>query len=100
VSRRAAFLGALGFGLFVPFYPYLPHLHSEFLALVLVVSAMLAIMHLVRSGSRLAVAGAVAARAGLALTRVTYGWVLTVLLGVWLVWWLVRRTATPRRLPR
>ena len=98
VSRRAAFLGALGLGLFVPFYRYLPHLHSEFLALVLVVAAMLAITRLVRSGSRVAGLAAAAALAGVALTRVAYGWVLTVLLVVFAAWWLLRRSSTARRL--
>jgi hypothetical protein len=98
VSRRDAFLGALGLGLFVPFYRYLPFLHSEFLALTLVILAMLAITHVVRSGSRIAGIAAAAALASLALTRVAYGWVLTILLVVWLGWWLVRRTAPARRL--
>jgi hypothetical protein len=98
VSRRDAFLGALGLGLFVPFYRYLPFLHSEFLALALASLAMIAITHVVRSGSRVAGVVAAGALAWLALARVAYGWVLTILLAVWLVWWLVRRTAPARRL--
>jgi 4-amino-4-deoxy-L-arabinose transferase-like glycosyltransferase len=98
VDRRAAFLGALGLGLFVPFYRYLPHLHSEFLALVLVVAAMLAITRFVRSGSRAAGVAAGVALAGVALTRVAYGWVLTILLVVFAAWWLLRRGSTARRL--
>jgi len=98
VSPRTAALGALGLGLFVPFYRYLPFLHSEFLALALVLAAMIAITHVVRSGSRIAGIAAAAALASLALTRVAYGWVLTILLVVWLGWWLVRRTVPARRL--
>jgi hypothetical protein len=98
VSPRSALLGALGLGLFIPFYRYLPFLHSEFLALVLVVGAMIAITHLLRTGSRLATIAAACALAALALTRVAYGWVLTVLAVGWLARWLVRRSASSRRL--
>jgi 4-amino-4-deoxy-L-arabinose transferase-like glycosyltransferase len=98
VGTRGALVGALGLGLFVPFYRYLPFLHSEFLALVLVIAAMTALTSVVRTGSRVATAAAGAALASLALTRVAYGIVLTILLAVWLVWWLVRRTTNARRL--
>ncbi len=98
VSPRAALVGALGLGLFVPIYRYLPYLHSEFLALVFVVLAMAALTRLVRGGSYWALAGASLSLAGLALTRVAFGWVVTVLFIVWLVLWLARRTATSRRL--
>jgi 4-amino-4-deoxy-L-arabinose transferase-like glycosyltransferase len=98
VSQRSALLGAFGLGVFVPFYRYLPFLHSEFLALVLVIVAMIAITHVLRSGSRAATVGAAGALACLAMTRVAYGWVLTVLLLGWLARWLLRRTATARRL--
>jgi hypothetical protein len=98
VDRRRALLGALGLGLFIPFYRYLPFLHSEFLALVLVIAAMIAITKTLRSGSRGATAAAAGALALLALTRVAYGWVLTVLLLLWFVRWLISRTPTARRL--
>lgn len=98
VSDRVALLGALGLGLFVPFYRYLPFLHSEFLALVFVVAAMTALTHALRTGSRLAGAAAAVALAGLALTRVAYGVVLTVLLLLWALTWSLRRTTTARRL--
>jgi 4-amino-4-deoxy-L-arabinose transferase-like glycosyltransferase len=97
-SPRAAVLGALGLGLFVPFYRYLPFLHSEFLALALVVAAMIAVTHVLRGGRPLATVAAAAALAGLALTRVAYGWVLTLLVLCWLVSWLIRRSTTSRRL--
>jgi 4-amino-4-deoxy-L-arabinose transferase-like glycosyltransferase len=98
VGRRSALLGALALGLFVPFYRYLPFLHSEFLALLCVIVAMIAITHVLRTGSRLATLGAAVALAALALTRVAYGWVVTVLALVWLVAWLVRRSTSSRRL--
>jgi hypothetical protein len=98
VGRRSALFGALALGLFLPFYRYLPFLHSEFLALALVIVAMLALTHLLRSGSRLAGVLAASALAWLALTRVAYGWVLILLLLVWLARWVVKRTPTSRRL--
>jgi hypothetical protein len=64
---------------------------------VIVVLAMLALTNVVRTGSRWALAGASLALAGLALTRVAFGWVVTVRFVVWLVTWLARRT-TSRRL--
>jgi 4-amino-4-deoxy-L-arabinose transferase-like glycosyltransferase len=98
VSERTALLGALGLGLFVPFYRYLPFLHSEFLALVFVIAAMTALTRAMRTGSRVAAAGAAVALACLALTRVAYGVVLMLLLLVWVVAWIVRHTPTVRRL--
>lgn len=98
LSERAALLGALGLGLFVPFYRYLPFLHSEFLALVFVVAAMTALTRALRTGSRLAAFAAAAALAGLALTRVAYGVVLMALLIIWAAIWALRRTTTARRL--
>jgi 4-amino-4-deoxy-L-arabinose transferase-like glycosyltransferase len=98
VSRRAALAGALGLGLFLPFLRYLPHLHSEFLALALVTAAMLALSRLLHTGRPPALAAAAAALTGVALTRVAYGWVLSILFLVWLVTWLVRRSERSRRL--
>jgi hypothetical protein len=59
---------------------------------------MIALTHVVRTGSRAAGASAAAALAALALTRVAFGWVVTILLVVWSAWWLVRRDARSRRL--
>jgi hypothetical protein len=98
VSPHSALLGALGLGLFVPFYRYLPFLHSEFLALTLVIAAMIAITHVLRTCSRLATIAAAVALAGVALTRVAYGWVLTLLVVGWLARWLIRRSTSSRRL--
>jgi hypothetical protein len=98
VGPRASFVGALAFGFFLPFYRYLPFLHSEFLALALVVIAMLAITRFVRDGSRTAGAIVAVALAWIALTRVAYGWALTLLVVFWLVRWATGRTRTARRL--
>ncbi len=98
VPPRTALLGALGFGLFLPFLRYLPFLHSEFLALVLVVLAMLGTTAALRGGRPWTMAATAAALAGLALTRVAFGWVLTLLFAIWLVAWLVGRADRSRRL--
>jgi 4-amino-4-deoxy-L-arabinose transferase-like glycosyltransferase len=93
-----AVLGAAALGLYVPFYTLLPALHSEALAVLLVVVALYATARLFEEpGGRWVLLGAVAL-AGLALTRVDYGWVLTAVLAAVLVWWLVSRAAGPRRL--
>jgi hypothetical protein len=65
---------------------------------VLVIAAMIAITQTLRSGRRGAMVAAAGALALLALTRVAYGWVVTVLLLIWLVRWLISRTPTARRL--
>ena len=98
VRPRVALAGAFALGLFVPLYRYLPFLHSEFLALALVTGSMLAIAAMLRGGGRLTLALAVACLAGLALTRVAFGWVLTILFVIWLVRWAFTRSATARRL--
>jgi 4-amino-4-deoxy-L-arabinose transferase-like glycosyltransferase len=98
VPPRAALAGALGFGLFLPFLRYLPFLHSEFLALAFVVLAMLGTTAALRGGRPWTIAATAAALAGLALTRVAFGWVLTLLFAIWLVAWLVGRADRSRRL--
>ena len=95
---KPALVAAGALGLYVPFYTLLPALHSEALAVLFVVVALYATARVCEEGGRgWLVLGAVAL-AGLALTRVDYGWVLTVVLIAVLVWWLVSRGATPRRL--
>jgi 4-amino-4-deoxy-L-arabinose transferase-like glycosyltransferase len=98
VPPRAALMGALGFGLFLPFLRYLPFLHSEFLALALVVLAMVGTTAVLRGGKPWTIMATGAALAGVALTRVAFGWVLTILLAIWLIAWLVRRSDRARRL--
>jgi hypothetical protein len=98
VRPAAALAGALGLGLFIPTFRYLPFLHSEFLALGLVVVAMLSLTVLLRRGGRPALAATAVALAALALTRVAYGWVVTVLFLVWLGAFLLRRSQRTRRL--
>ena len=98
VSERAAVAGALVFGLYVPFYTVLQHLHSETLALLLVALAMYGTSRYLEEGRALQLALAGLALGWLALTRVAYGWVLIVLLILSAVWWLASRRDAARRL--
>jgi len=89
LAPRLALAATWALGLYLPFYTVLPNLHSEPLAIALVVVAMYAIARAHdedRSRWILLGAGALGA---LALTRVAYGWVLTIALLIFLAWRLV-----------
>lgn len=97
VSRRAAIAATYLLGLYLPFSTVLTNVHSEPPAVLFVVVAMYAVAHhLAEGGRRWLVLGG-GAFAALALTRVDYGWVLTIVLAALLVWWACTRDATPRR---
>jgi len=90
-------LGAYALGLYPPFWPLLTNLHSEPLAVALVAGGMLGLaLHLERPRASTFVLAA-GSFAGLALTRVAYGWVLTVVLIASLVWWLGTRSSAASR---
>ena len=89
---RAALVAAYGLGLYPPFWALLPNLHSEPAAVFCTVAAMLAMSRYLEGGSLRWLALGAAALAGLALTRVAYGWVLTLLLLVLLACLLLRRS--------
>jgi 4-amino-4-deoxy-L-arabinose transferase-like glycosyltransferase len=94
---RVGLVAAYALGLYVPFLGLLSNLHSEVLAVLFVVAGMLGLARFLdRGGPGWLVLGA-AGFAGLALTRVAYGWVLTVALVVLVVWWLVRRSRSTGR---
>lgn len=84
-------VAAYAFGLYLPFLGLLSNLHSEVLAVFFVCAGMLCLARYVRSGRSAWLVPAGGAFAGLALTRVAYGWVLTVALAILGVAWLVRR---------
>jgi hypothetical protein len=98
MTQGAAMVATWALGLYVPFYSVLTNLHSEPLAVLLVVVAMVAIAHLSNEASRRWLLIGAAALAGLALTRVAYGWVLTAALVPFAAWWLVTRRAVAARL--
>ena len=98
LPRRAALAATWALGLYLPFYSVLPNLHSEPLAIFLVAVAMYALARLAVEDDRRWVFLGAFALAGLALTRVAYGWVLTIGLAAFLVWWLATRARFPGRL--
>ena len=75
---RVGLVAAYALGLYLPFLGLLSNLHSEVLAMLFVVLSMLGLARFLerRGVVWLAVGGG--GLAGLALTRVAYGWVLTV----------------------
>jgi 4-amino-4-deoxy-L-arabinose transferase-like glycosyltransferase len=94
---RAGVVAAYALGLYVPFLGLLSNLHSEVLAVLCVVVGMLGLARFIeRRGLGWLVLGSVGL-AGLALTRVAYGWVLSVALVLLLGWWLVRRSRSSGR---
>ena len=94
---RVGLVAAYALGLYVPFVGLLSNLHSEVLAVLFVVVGMLGLArYMVRGGLAWLALGGVGL-AGLALTRVAYGWVLTVALVLLAVWWLVRRSGAVGR---
>ena len=84
-------LSAYALGLYLPFLGLVSNLHSEVLAVFLVCAAMLGLARYVRAGGFRWLALASGALAGLSLTRVAYGWVLTLVLVLFVLAWLVRR---------
>ena len=90
-GSRIGLAAAYAFGLYLPFLNLLSNLHSEVLAVLFVLVGMLGLARYIERGSAgwLVVGGV--GLAGLALTRVAYGWVLTVAAVLLAVLWLVRR---------
>ena len=84
-------------GLYPPFWPLLSNLHSEPLAILFVAAAMLGLARHLARPTPGTFALAAAGLAGLALTRVAYGWVLTATLVAAVVWWIVRRGSVAAR---
>ena len=84
-------VAAYALGLYLPFLNLLSNLHSEVLAVLFVVVGMLGLARYMERGSAVWLAVGGAGLAGLALTRVAYGWVLTVAAVLLALWWLVGR---------
>jgi 4-amino-4-deoxy-L-arabinose transferase-like glycosyltransferase len=97
---RIAVLSAYALGLYLPFWALLSNLHSEVLAVFLVAGGMLAISRYLNDGGPGYFSAAAAALAGLALTRVAYGWVLTfALLALFLSWLIGSSRVAARTAP-
>lgn len=98
VSTGPALAGSAALALYLPFYTLLANLHSEPLAILLIVVFLYAAARLLAgAGTRWLALGAVAL-AGTAMTRVSYGWVITAMLVAFLAWWAASRSRTPKRL--
>ena len=90
-GSRVGLLSAYALGLYLPFLGLVSNLHSEVLAVFFVCAAMLGLARYLRAGGFRWLALASVSLAGLALTRVAYGWVLTLVLVLFVLAWLVRR---------
>jgi hypothetical protein len=91
---RPARAYAVALGLYAPVYSVVGTMHKEPLALLLVTVAMGAATVAVRRGSAWACVAAGAALAGLAMTRLEYGWVLFAACAAAVPLALLRRRAT------
>ena len=93
VVARRALLGAALLGLYVPLYTVVAFVHAEPLALLLVVTGCYAGVRYLREARLRWLGAAGLSWCWLALTRVEYGWIVTVLLVASLGWWAIRRNA-------
>src|SRR3954471_6736429 len=99
LGPRASLAWTYAFGLYVPFFSVLPHVHKEPLCILLVVAGMLALTRGLADGRRLPLAGAGLALGALTMVRLEYGWVTFALLAVAVLGWVRRRhSVTARRL--
>ncbi|MGH3002487.1 MAG: hypothetical protein ACRDM1_07505 [Gaiellaceae bacterium] len=97
VPFRPALLGALAFALYLPFYTVIAFVHTEPLAVLFVTLVLYGTVRYEREGRLAHLFLAAGSFAGLALTRVAYGWVLSVLLVAAAVNYAVRRGPQRRR---
>jgi hypothetical protein len=91
LRANQALVGAYALGLYVPAWILVPHIYTEPLALLCIVVGMLFMSRALAGGSRWHTVVAGAAFAGLALTKVAFGWIVTALLLLFGAAWLVQR---------
>lgn len=91
VSRGTAITGAYALGFYFPFYTALPTVHSEPLAIFLVVASLYFTARFIHSGGWLSLALTGFTLGCLAMTRLIFGWVVTALLISAALVWLVGR---------
>ena len=91
LSGRAALIGTYGLGLYAPAYYVLGTVSKDPLALLLSISALNGTARYLRDGRTRNAAIAGLSFGALAMTRLEYGWVITLALASGLAWWLVAR---------
>lgn len=89
VARPLALLGGYALGLYFPFYVLLSNLHSEPLAILGIVGMLYLLARYLGTGQLRYGLLAGCAASAVALTRVEYGWVITLMLLAFLMSWLV-----------
>ena len=99
LSPRGALIGAYALGLYGPLYYVLGTVAKEPLALVLAICALDGTARYLEYGRRRHAVIAGLSLAALAMTRLEYGWVITIVLAAGSVWWLVAliRRSSPER---
>jgi hypothetical protein len=97
VQERPALVATYALGLYPPFLPLLPNLHSEPLAILGLAAGMLGAARYLEGGGRRRLALAAVGFAVLALTRVAYGWVLILVLLLLVSAYVLRGQAAVRR---
>ena len=105
LSPRGALIGAYALGLYGPAYYTLGTVAKEPLALLLSIGMLDGTARYLRDGRRRHAVIAGLSLGALVMTRLEYGWVVIVALGIGLVWWVVtvvRSRAAPQvtRAPR
>jgi 4-amino-4-deoxy-L-arabinose transferase-like glycosyltransferase len=94
---RVGVVAAYGLGLYLPFLGLLSNLHSEVLAVLFVLLGMVGLVRFLERGAVSWLALGAGGFAGLGLTRVAYGWVLTVAVLLLAAWWFLRRSRAAGR---
>lgn len=100
LSRRTALIGAYALGLYGPAYYVLGTVDKDPLALLLAIAALDGIARYLKWGRARHAVIAGLSLAGLTMTRLEYGWVITALLAGGLVWWLAARVRRGARSDR
>ena len=91
LPERQALVGAYALGLYVPLWIMLPRLYTEPLVLLCIVLGMLFLSRALATGSRRDVVFAGLSFGLLALTKVAFGWIVTVLLVMFGGLWMIQR---------
>ncbi len=97
VSERSALVGATVLAIYYPVWRLLPRVFSEPLAMVLLLLFAYFCTRYIREGRRRFLVAAGVALAGVAMTRLEYGWVIVGCIAIGAVWLLIARNTLARR---